>query len=842
MPDNPSVDGHLSPASGPIFSIGAPIDGVWYEHLAFSPDGSVIAAATVYGHLRLLDPNTLECTHDQPMAEAGVKWITFLSSGDRVLCDTDQGLVELTLTGRRRRLEHSLPGTTRMMGRPCLIPALRRLALPTSGGVQLWSLDPLRFDCLIADHLVTSVAACAHSPILAVGRERGLIEILDLQTRRVIARCEGHLGALGDLAFLSGTSKLVSCGLDDRTVRVWDIEEQGRAFALLQGPGDGWPGHFDVSPRGDFLAIGDGHTCALYSTNDWCQAGSATLSGPFCFSPCGRFLAYAPGYCRLRLRPLSATKRHKPPEDMLEIAAIAFSPDGSALAAGDTAGTVRIWSQISGKCVLNDTLGEEIRQLGFSSDSSTLSAFSNNDAVAWRRVRGAFRAVEPVLEEPGSSDGTDETVAAFSKPAAAGASSKAPSRQPRSDQRRGHTWPRGHKTWAVVPSGRTIALVEEGQSEDTESTSAIRLWREGKPSVRLSLADHLPRCLAFSADGSLLASGGHGGDGGEVVLWDVTTRRPYHRFAFQADGVTCLAISQNGRYLASGSECGRIFVWDLNQTSAAQIQAMVKTDRQHRMRSIDEDRRFAETVRVLATRAKKEVIPVLRRMLGQEEAAVKVRAAMGLGAVGDLISGSSEGDLISAIHGGEAIRTAAVEGLCYAGPVSSRVFRALTELLESQDGVCLRQALEVIGRQPRLTKRAIRALTQIVRGAPDADNRMAAATILGQSGGICLDVLLEALRDPKASWFAATGLAAAGGEAMKAVAGLLDDDSASVRRDAARCLGLAGSLSTSIRRGLERLSDDPDIGVRVAAQQALSASPSEAGPGRKAGQTGKEDA
>jgi WD40 repeat protein len=76
-------------------------------------------------------------------------------------------------------------------------------------------------------------------------------------------------------------------------------------------------------------------------------------------------------------------------------------------------------------------------------------------------------------------------------------------------------------------------------------------------------------CLAFSADGKLLASGGTYADKvrrvskAEVKVWDVATGKERLRLEVPGSWVSALAFSPDGKYLAAASLFGPVLIWGL---------------------------------------------------------------------------------------------------------------------------------------------------------------------------------------------------------------------------------------------------------------------------------------
>ena len=79
----------------------------------------------------------------------------------------------------------------------------------------------------------------------------------------------------------------------------------------------------------------------------------------------------------------------------------------------------------------------------------------------------------------------------------------------------------------------------------------------------LTAHDDLITCIAVSHNGKLLASGQQG-DNSDIVIWDYETKRPLFRLSEHDYSVTNLAFSEDDNLLLStGNQLdGKMFIWN----------------------------------------------------------------------------------------------------------------------------------------------------------------------------------------------------------------------------------------------------------------------------------------
>ncbi len=189
---------------------------------------------------------------------------------------------------------------------------------------------------------------------------------------------------------------------------------------------------------------------------------------------------------------------------------VAYSPDGSIVAAGSDDGSVVIWDTESGQPVGGPFDGHEgpVTGVAFSPAGGILASSGDDGRILLRDVADRQRVAE--LEDGG-------TCIAFS------------------------------------PDGTMLA---SGARDGT-----VTLWDVAgrRPIGTLTGEPRGVTCVAFSPDGSTLAAG----CGLTVVLWEVSSRSRAGTLAAEAGPANSLSFRPDGMVLASGHDYNTIVLWDV---------------------------------------------------------------------------------------------------------------------------------------------------------------------------------------------------------------------------------------------------------------------------------------
>ncbi|KAF8704283.1 WD domain, G-beta repeat, partial [Rhizoctonia solani] len=400
--------------------------------------------------------------------------------------------------------------------------------------------------------------------VVATGKE---LLIIDGYTgRRLVGPLKGHTNTISSVEFSPDGLQIASSSWDG-TIRIWNAQTGKMPFEPLTGHVHSVES-VQFSPDGAQLVSGSWDT----TLRVWDTTRGVTIMGPLqghtafvtsvAFSPGGDLIASGSYDKTIRIWEVEGgAMKHGPLKGHLAgITSIVFSPDGTWLASGSRDGAIRVWDVKNWlECGMSvEGATGPITAIQFSPDAQQIISASEDKLVRiyilensnWRERITLAGHTGHVTSVMFSQDGRRIVSGSFDSSARVW------------DANIKHTSP-----WFLPPDGHRneVNLVQYLLDDSTiVSRSIDRVARSWSSPAYEALKPHgwhinfdkEQTCMAFSNEGVVLS-------GSAAGAIEIISNNPTYFRVKNVDraGVTALAWSSNGDYIASGSS-GIVQLWN----------------------------------------------------------------------------------------------------------------------------------------------------------------------------------------------------------------------------------------------------------------------------------------
>jgi WD40 repeat protein/class 3 adenylate cyclase len=528
--------------------------------IAFSPDGSRIAAPSIDGTTKMWDAATgQELLTLQGHSDA-VWSVAFNADGSQlVTAGADRTVIVWeAATGEKVA---TFSGHTESVNRAVFSPVANDARIATvsdDGTSRIWDTKTGRELVTVSDGSGTfnAVAFSPDGTRIATGQTGGITKVWDAESGEEVLVLSGHTDIVLAVAFNPDGTRLAT-GSFDGTVKVWDAAT-GESLLTITGHHDSVIYSLAFSPDGSHLATSSSdNTVKLWSvaTGDelFTLAGHTNFVFGVAFSPDGARLATASVDGTARIWDLTPSHELSAFKMNDVISGIAINPDGTQVASSGR--NVLVWGVDMGQ-PLYELKGHTgiVHSVKFSPDGTRLaSASDDGTARIWD-----IKTRRELLKLPVGLSGN--IAIAFSpdnKRLAATGKANTVSIWDTAGGKEvlildGHTAP--VVQLAFHPQGTQLASVSEN-GED-----GVIIWDSTTGKELLVLKESGPVYgLAFSPDGKRLATGG---PEGIAAIWDMTTGKQLYSLAGHSRSIFSVAFTPDGSRLSTASGDERVKIWD----------------------------------------------------------------------------------------------------------------------------------------------------------------------------------------------------------------------------------------------------------------------------------------
>jgi WD40 repeat protein/basic membrane lipoprotein Med (substrate-binding protein (PBP1-ABC) superfamily)/DNA-binding SARP family transcriptional activator/energy-coupling factor transporter ATP-binding protein EcfA2 len=541
---------------------------VYSTHVTHSPDGKYLVTADHDMTAKIWDSQTLTQIDSLIGHPSGVYVLAFSPDGERLVTSDNSPWESLFVwdIATRQVIETLFRGYFPVPVGISFSPDGKWIAAAgVDGMVRLWDATTYeemhRFGS--GEAMMFGLAFSPDGSLLVASDADGKVTIWDFSSWEELLSFYAHADWIVDIEFSPDGDRLATSSLDG-TAKIWDIST-GQELLQLSGHTDGILSvAFD--PRGEHLATAsqDG-TIRLWNislSREWLSFPTDGYAGRIAFSPDGSLMAAGAGpNGGIHLWDLDTRD-----EAVIffgdghpgGVEAVSFSPDSSQLASVGVDDCLRIWDAESGQLI---NVKEEleigiIHDVVYSPDGSLL-------AIGGENLSFALLDAATLEKSSGLSGDTVIDGLAFSPDGSQLASTSRLGMVNLWDARTGKEIQsigepaQGVTDVAYNPDGTNLALAS--------LDSTVSIWQLEDEKLQLTLRGHSASVtgVAYSPDGSRLATASQGGS---ARLWDATTGQELLLLKPEdGAGLVDVAFSPDGKYLVtSGQDALRVFLLDIN--------------------------------------------------------------------------------------------------------------------------------------------------------------------------------------------------------------------------------------------------------------------------------------